>query len=72
MRLLPEPLNAWMRGLDTQSRSFRELLRPWNSLFAFTSILLNMGKRTREMGGTFQLFEIHGTLYDRQGPLVPA
>jgi len=72
MRPLPEPLNALMSGLDTQSRSFREHLRQWNSLFAFTSILFNMDKRMSEIGGTFQLFQIHGALYHRQGPLVPA
>ena len=72
MRPLPEPLNALMSGLDTQSRSFREHLRQWNSLFAFTSILFNMDKRMSEIGGTFQLFQIHGALYHRQEPLVPA
>ena len=31
-----------------------------------------MDNRTSEIGGTFQLFQIHGALYHRQGPLVPA
>jgi len=72
MRALPEPLNALMSGGDTQSRSFREGLRRWNSIFAFTSTLFNRDKRMDEAGRTFQLFQIHGALYHRQGPLVPA
>ena len=31
-----------------------------------------MDNRTSKIGGTFQLFQIHRTLYHRQGPLVPA
>ena len=69
---LPEPLNALMRGLNPQGRSFREHLRQWNSHFAFTSMLYNMDNRTTEIGGTFQLFQIHGAMYHRQGPLRPA
>ena len=30
-----------------------------------------MDNRTSEIGSTFQLFQIHGGLYHRQGPLVP-
>ena len=72
MRPLPEPLNALMSGGDGQSKAFRGDLRRWNSIFAFTSTLYNMDKRMREFGGTFQLFQIHGALYHRQGPLGPA
>jgi len=72
MRPLPEPLNALMSGGDTQARAFREGLRRWNSIFAFTSIKFNMDNRMSEIGGIFQLFQIHGALYHRQGPLVPA
>jgi len=69
---LPEPLNALMSGLDPEGRSFREHFRQWNSLFAFSSMLYHMDNRTCEIGGTFQLFQIHGALYDSQGPLRPA
>lgn len=31
-----------------------------------------MDNRTSEIGGTFQLFQIHGERYHRQGPLLPA
>jgi len=72
MRPVPEPLNALMSGGDTQARTFREGLRRWNSIFAFTSIKFNMDNRMSEIGGIFQLFQIHGALYHRQGPLVPA
>jgi hypothetical protein len=72
MRPLPEPLNSLMSGVDAQSRAFRGDLRRWNSLFAFTSIKFNMDNRTGDIGGTFQLFQVHGALYHRQGPLVPA
>jgi len=30
-----------------------------------------MDRRMSEMGTTFQMFQIHGALYHRQGPLVP-
>ena len=72
MRPLPEPLNALMSGGDTRARAFREGLRRWNSIFAFTSIKFNMDNGMSEIGGSFQLFQIHGALYHRQGPLVPA
>ena len=36
------------------------------------SILFNKDTRVNEIGGNFQLFQIHGSLYHRQGPLVPA
>jgi hypothetical protein len=72
MRPLPEPLDALMSGLNPQGRAFRKDLRQWNSLFAFASIKYNMDNRTSEIGGTFQLFQIHGALYHRQGPLGPA
>ena len=32
----------------------------------------NMDIGTSEIGGTFQVFQIHRALYHRQGPLVPA
>jgi len=72
MRPLPEPLNVLMSGGDTQAQALREGLRRWNSIFAFTSIKFNMDNRMSEIGGSFQLFQIHGALYHRQGPLVPA
>jgi len=56
MRPLPEPLNALMSGGDTQPRAFREGLRRWNSILAFTSIKFNMGNRMIAIGGIFQLF----------------
>jgi len=69
---LPEPLNTLMSSDNAQSKLFRGRLRRWNTIFAFTSILFNKDTRTDEIGGTFQLFQIHGALYHRQGPLAPA
>ena len=69
---LPEPLHTLMNAANSEARSFREALQRWNSIFAFTSIMFNMDNRTSEIGSTFQLFQIHGALYHRQGPLVPA
>jgi len=60
MRPLPEPLNALMSGGDTQAGAFREGLRRWNSIFAFTSIKFNIDNRMSELGGIFQLFQIQG------------
>ena len=71
MRALPEPLNTLMTGQDSQSRLFRQDLRRWNSLFAFTSIRYNADDRTGLIGEGFQVFQIHGALYHHQGPLVP-
>jgi len=71
MRPLPEPLNTLMCGDNALSRSFRAILRRWNELFAFTSIKFNMDNRINELGTGFQLFQVHGALYHRQGPLVP-
>jgi len=71
MRQLPEPLHSLMTATDTRSKSFRRVLRRWNEQFAFTSIKFNMDRRMSEMGTTFQMFQIHGALYHRQGPLVP-
>ncbi|KAG0132769.1 hypothetical protein HOY82DRAFT_538643 [Tuber indicum] len=36
------------------------------------SIWFNEDKQTSKIGGTFHLFQIHGSLYHRQGPLLPA
>ena len=72
MRALPELLNSLMNGDNPEAKSFQEGLRRWNSIFAFTSIKFNIDNRATEIGGTFQLFQIHGALYHRQGPLVPA
>ena len=72
MRPLPEPLNTLMNGDNPQAKLFRQGLRQWNSIFAFTSIWFNMDNRASKIGGTFQLFQIQGALYHRQGPLVPA
>jgi len=69
---LPEPLNTLMSSDNAQLKLFRGRLRRWNTIFAFTSILFNKDTRTDEIGGTFQLFQIHGALYHRQGPLEPA
>ena len=71
MRPLPEPLNTLLNGDNACSRVFRRILRRWNELFAFTSIKFNMDKRMNEIGTTFQLFQVHGAMYHRQGPLVP-
>ena len=71
MRPLPEPLNSLMSGVDAQSRDFREHVHRGNSLFAFTSIKFNQDNRTSEVGGTFQLFQVHGAMYHGQGPLLP-
>jgi len=69
---LPEPLNTLMNGQDAQPRLFQERHWKWNSIFAYTSILFNKDSRTNEIGGNFQLFQIHGAMYHRQGPLEPA
>ena len=71
MRALPEPLNTLMTGQDSQSRLFRQEIRHWNSLFAFTFIRYNADDRTGVIGEGFQLFQIHGAVYHHQGPLVP-
>ena len=71
MRPLPEPLNTLMCGDNAGSRSFRAILPRWNELFAFTSIKFNMYYRINELGMGFQLFQVHGALYHRQGPMVP-
>ena len=71
MRPLPEPLNALMSGDDARSRAFRVNLRRWNKEFAFTSLKFNMDNERNEIGTNFQLFQIHGAIYHRQGPLVP-
>jgi len=71
MRALPEPLNTLMTCQDSQSRLFREHIRRWNALFAFTSIRFNADDRTRANRQGVQLFQIHGPLYHQQGPLVP-
>ena len=72
MRALPDPLQSLMNGEIPEARSFCEGLQRWNSIFVFMSIRFNMDNRASEIGGTFQLFHIHGALYHWQGPLVPA
>ena len=42
MRQLPNPLHALMNGTNTQSKTFRKVLRRWNGQFAFTSVKFNM------------------------------
>ncbi|KAG0644478.1 hypothetical protein HOY80DRAFT_1028878 [Tuber brumale] len=69
---LPEPLNTLMTGQDGRSRLFRQNLRQWNSVFAFTSTKFNMDDRPTAIGEGFQLFQIHGAVYHQQGPLLPA
>ena len=72
MRPVLEPLNTLMNGDNSQAKLFRQGLRQWNLIFAFTSIWFNVDNRASVIGGKFQLFQIHGALYYRQGPLVPA
>jgi len=50
MRALPEPLNTLMTGQNSQSRLFRQHIRHWNTLFAFTSISFNADARTGTTG----------------------
>ena len=71
MRPLPEPLNTLMCGDNARSRAFRVNLRRWNKEFAFTSIKFNMDNERNQIGTNFQLFQVHGAIYHRQGPLVP-
>jgi len=71
MRALPEPLNTLMTGQDSHSRLFRQHIRRWNTLFAFTSLSFNADARTGATGQGLQLFQIHGAIYHQQGPLVP-
>ena len=71
IRALPKPLNTLMTRQDSQSRLFRQEIRHWNSLFAFTSIRYIADDRTGVIGEGFQLFQIHGAVYHHQGPLVP-
>ena len=71
IRSLQEPLNSLMSGDDAQSRAFRVNLRRWNEEFAFTSIKFNMDNDRNEIGSNFQLFQVHGAIYHRQGPLLP-
>ena len=71
MQALPKPLNTLMTGQDSQSRSFRQEIRHWNSLFLFTSIRYNADDGTGVIGESFQLFQIHGAVYHHQGSLVP-
>ncbi|KAG0125458.1 hypothetical protein HOY82DRAFT_492929, partial [Tuber indicum] len=70
MRVLPEPLNYLLTSQDDQSRLFRQDLRRWNNLLAFTSIRYNHDDRASAIGEGFNLFQIHGTVYHHQGPLV--
>ena len=72
MLQLPEPLHSLMTHNDARSKAFRKVLRRWNQQFAFTSIKFNMDQRLTDIGSTtFQMFQIHGAFYHRQGPLVP-
>jgi len=71
MRALPEPLNTWMTGQDSQSRLFRRHIRRWNTLFAFTSLSFNADARTGATGQGLQLFQIHDAVYHQQGHFVP-
>ena len=70
MRPLPEPLHTLINAANSEARSFCEAIRRWDSIFAFTSMMFNMDNQTSEIGSTFQLFQINGALYHRQGPLV--
>ena len=72
MSQLPEPLHSLMNASNTQSKGFRKVLRRWNGQFAFTSVKFNMDRRMSDIGSTtFQMFQIHGAFYHRQGQLVP-
>jgi len=72
MRPLPEPLNVFMSGGDTQARAFRAGLRRCNSMFAITRIKFNMDNRMREIGESFQPPQTQRALYHRHGPRAPA
>ncbi|RPB03232.1 hypothetical protein L873DRAFT_1612912, partial [Choiromyces venosus 120613-1] len=71
LTVLPEPLNSLMSGMDACSKQFRQGIRQWNNLFAFTSIRYNMDDCETAQGGGLQLFQVHGEIYHLQGPLVP-
>lgn len=69
---LPDTLNVLMRLLSTEKgdgKQFRKRIREYNSTLSFTSLKYSPDERTTQLGPRIQGFQIHGELYDLQGPL---
>lgn len=67
---LPPFLRELLTGRDTRSRLFRENIRKYNSMHAFTSIRCDEGVRGGGPSGP-RSFHIQGQLYHSHGPLAP-
>lgn len=65
---LPANLRQLLLGDSPQARTFRRNIRAYNSSLAFTSLSCTTTDRGTGRHG-IQVFQIHGALYHRQGPL---
>ena len=84
LQLLPDPpqyLKYLLASTDTQRRHFKGNSRQYNAAFAFTSLGCdivsaedransNTSNNNSNRGG-LNVFQVHGTLCRRQGPLTP-
>ena len=61
-----------MTGTDTRSKHFRGHLREYNAAFSFTSLQYTRDDRPTANSPGIQVFQIHGELYHRNGPLTPS
>ena len=68
-RPLPAFLYQLLHDLTAPARHFRTKLRAYNSAFAFTSLDCTPSDRGARGPGV-QVFQIHGALYHRSGPLA--
>ena len=76
LQLLPDPpeyLKNLLASTDTQGRRFKDNLRQYNAAFAFTSLscdIVSAGDRANNNRGGLNIFQIHGALCYRHGPLT--
>ncbi|KAL5699216.1 DNA helicase [Ranunculus cassubicifolius] len=67
---LPPPIQSLYEGSDALSRSFREFIRSYNAVNAFSSLGVKINDRVLNGCGPSS-FTIHGQLHHNVGSLLP-
>ncbi|PMD28680.1 hypothetical protein NA56DRAFT_559599, partial [Hyaloscypha hepaticicola] len=70
LRPPPDILRALLVDQDPRAYSFRQNIRAYNSVLAFTSVSYIKDTRIDLSRGLYY-FQIHGELFHYQGPLIP-
>jgi hypothetical protein len=65
----PEPLRRLLTSKETDTKDFRQHIRSYNSVLAFTSVGANLDTSVAQPGN--YTYHLRGELYHRMGSLLP-